>query len=79
MFRTPLPTAITSLAESPLTPVSWQPFSNASHGPAGRATDDHRWPFQCSVSMEPSSRPTAQTLAAEIAVTLASGAKATLL
>jgi hypothetical protein len=77
-FRVPLPTAITSLAESPPTPVSTQPFSNTLHGPDGSALRDHEAPFQWSICGLPESWPTAHTLVAEMAVMALSGTYGTL-
>ena len=73
-----LPTATTSDAESPLTPVSTQSFSNTLHGPDGSATRDHLVPFQSSVSGVPDTSPTAHTSFVEIALIPYSGANGTL-
>jgi len=72
-FRIPLPTAITSLAESPPTPVSTQLFSNTLHGPDGSALCDHLLLFQWSICGLPESWPTAHTLVAEMAAMALSG------
>src|SRR5258708_31219019 len=62
-----------------MAPLSGRNLSNTSQGPAGIPTDDQEPPFQCSTSIEPSSRPTAHTLVVDVAATPASGAYGTLL
>jgi hypothetical protein len=70
----PSPVVITSLAESPLTPVSAQSASNTLHGPVGSALCDHALPFQWLICGVPESWPTALTLVAVMAVMAFSGA-----
>ena len=72
-LMTPFPTAITSLAGSPLMPVSTHVFSNTLHSPDGSALWFHELPFQWSICGLPESWPAVHTLPAEIAVTALSG------